>query len=154
MHRLAGFTGLPAQILKITFMAITDAILVAMFFASLQKHGGLLTIVIAIIFAALNIVYFSPRSVPLKFLLPGLILLITFVVVPVAYTIQMSAFDFRTGNEISKSEALSQIMARGLQPDAANTTFDLVMGRVGGTNLLGLSRTKMITRLLSPPRVD
>lgn len=137
MHRLAGFTGLPAQILKITFMAMTDAILVAMFFASLQKHGGLLTIVIAIIFAALNIVYFSPRSVPLKFLLPGLILLITFVVVPVAYTIQMSAFNFRTGNEISKSEALSQIMARGLQPDAANTTFDLVMGRVGN-ELAGL----------------
>ena len=137
MHRLAGFTGLPAQILKIVFMALVDATLVAMFFASLQKHGGLLTVVIAIVFAALNIVYFSPRSVPLKFLLPGLILLITFVVVPVAYTIQMSAFNYRTGNEISKSDALTQIMARGLQPDAANTTFDLVMGRSDG-QLAGL----------------
>ena len=137
MHRLAGFTGLPAQIAKIIFMAIADAALVAMFFASLSKHGGLLTIVIAIIFIVTNIVYFSPRTVPLKFLLPGLILLITFVVVPVAYTIQMSAFNYRTGNEISQPEALKQIMSQGLQPDAANTSFDFLVGRVDG-KLVGL----------------
>ena len=113
MHRLAGFTGLPAQILKIVLMALADASLVAMFFASLAKHGGLLTVVIAIIFIALNIVYFSPRSVPLKFLLPGLILLVTFVIVPVAYTIQMSAFNYRTGNEISRSDAIQQIILHG-----------------------------------------
>ena len=137
MHRLAGFTGLPAQILKIVLMALADASLVAMFFASLQKHGGLLTVVIAIIFIVLNIVYFSPRSVPLKFLLPGLILLVTFVVVPVAYTIQMSAFNYRTGNEISQPDALTQIMAQGLQPDAANTSYDFIIGRVDG-KLAGL----------------
>ena len=137
MHRLAGFTGLPAQIAKIIFMAIADAALVAMFFASLSKHGGLLTIVIASIFIVTNIVYFSPRTVPLKFLLPGLILLITFVVVPVAYTIQMSAFNYRTGNEISQPEALKQIMSQGLQPDAANTSFDFLVGRVDG-KLVGL----------------
>jgi arabinogalactan oligomer/maltooligosaccharide transport system permease protein len=137
MHRLAGFTGLPAQILKIVFMALADASLVAMFFASLAKHGGLLTVVIAIIFIVLNIVYFSPRSVPLKFLLPGLILLVTFVVVPVAYTIQMSAFNYRTGNEISQPDALTQIMAQGLQPDAANTSYDFIIGRVDG-KLAGL----------------
>jgi len=137
MHRLAGFTGLPAQILKIIFMALTDAFLLAMFFASLAKHGGLLTIVISIIFLITNIVYFSPRSIPFKFLLPGLVLLVTFVVVPVAYTIQMSTFNYRTGNVISQPDAIKQIMARGLVPDAANTSFDFLAGRSNGA-LAGL----------------
>lgn len=132
MHRLAGFTGLPAQVMKIAMMAIADASLLAMFFASIAKHGGLLTAVITIIFLVTNFVYFSPRLIPFKFLLPGIILLVTFVVIPVAYTIQMSAFNYRTGNEISQPEAVKQILARGLQPDAANTTFDFVAGRISG----------------------
>lgn len=133
MYRLAGFTGLMAQIFKISFMSIIDALLIWMFFASMAKaDSSTLSAVIAAIFFFTNLIYFAKFTLPLKFLLPGLILLITFVVVPVAYTIQMSGYVFKTGNEISKTDALPQIEANGLALDDTAPTFDLVLGKIKG----------------------
>lgn len=132
MIRLAGFTGLPAQILKIFFMGLLDALLVSMFFSALNKNSFPLELVIAVVFIITNIVYFTKISKPLKFLIPGLLLLLIFVVVPVLYTIQMSGFNYRTGNEISKPAALQQILVNGLAPDVNNTTYDMVLGRENG----------------------
>ncbi len=133
MYRLAGFTGLRAQIFKISFMGLIDALLIWMFFASLAKDdASTLSTVIAVIFVVTNIVYFAKFTLPFKFLLPGLILLVTFVVVPVVYTIQMSGYQYKTGNEISKSDALAQIEANGLAIDEAAPTYEMVLGKING----------------------
>jgi arabinogalactan oligomer/maltooligosaccharide transport system permease protein len=130
--KLAGFTGLPAQVAKVAFMAIIDALLITMFFAALNKHAASLEYVIAAVFIATNLVYFAKFTLPFKFLLPGLLLLTVFVVVPVAYTIQMSVFNYKTGNEVTKQEAIVQLTRNGLAPDAAGTTYDMVLGKVDG----------------------
>lgn len=133
MYRLAGFTGLKAQIFKIALMSLIDAFLIWMFFASVAKPDSMtLSIVIAVIFAIANFVYFAKFTLPFKFLLPGLILLITFVVVPVAYTIQMSGYEYKTGNEISKSDALVQIVANGLSVDENSAPYDMQLGKIDG----------------------
>ena len=128
MNRFSGFTGTIALITKIVFMAVVDALLLAMFLAALHKHSGALEIVIAIVAVLANLVYFSMRSMPFKFLFPGLVLLTLFVVIPVGYTVEMSVFNFQTGNIISKSEALTQLLNNGLTPDSANTSYDMVLG--------------------------
>jgi arabinogalactan oligomer/maltooligosaccharide transport system permease protein len=132
MNRLAGFTGLPAVIAKIAFMAIIDAFLVTMFFAATHKHSSILASVIIFFFVSANFVYFARFTLPLKFLLPGLLLLITFVVVPVVYTVSMSGFNYKTGNEISKEQAIIQLQANGLTSDANNTAYDMVLGKIDG----------------------
>ena len=130
--KLAGFTGLPAQIAKVAFMAIIDALLITMFFAALHKHAGSLELVIAAVLLITNFVYFAKFTLPFKFLIPGLLLLVVFVVVPVAYTIQMSVFNYKTGNEVTKQEAIVQLVRNGLAPDSAGTTYDMVLGKVEG----------------------
>ena len=50
---------------------------------------------------------------------------------PVLYTILMSGFTYKTGNEISKRDAITQIIETGLAPDSDNTTYDMVLGKVG-----------------------
>ena len=132
MNRLAGFTGLPAQIFKISFVAIVDAVLISMFFASTHKHATPLAAVIAAVLIATNFVYFAKFTLPFKFLFPGLVLLVVFVVVPILYTISMSAFNYKTGNEISKGQAITQLLRTGLAPDAANTTYDMILGKKDG----------------------
>ena len=132
MYRLAGFTGLPAQLLKMSLMALIDSFLVWMFFAALAKGSTPLTIVIAFVFIAANVVYFAKFTLPLKFLLPGLILLLTFVLVPLVYTVTMSGFNYRTGNEISKEAAIEQILANGLAADENVTGFDMTLGKFEG----------------------
>jgi hypothetical protein len=63
MYRLAGFTGLKAQIFKIAFMSIIDALLIWMFFASMAKEdSSTLSTVIAVIFILTNLVYFCLKT--------------------------------------------------------------------------------------------
>ena len=157
MLKLAGFTGLPAHITKILFIAIIDSLLVSMFFTAMTKSQSQIAAIIALVFLGLNLVYFSRRAVPLKFLFPGIVLLVVFVIVPVFYTILMSGFTYKTGNEISKRDAITQIVETGLQPDAQNTTYDMVLGKVGGelgalvtnqtTTDVGLATKKEVIKL-------
>jgi len=125
-------------------MAVVDAFLIWMFLAAVSKHSGVIQLVTAIIFLIVNYVYFAKKPVPFKFLTPGLILMVLFILIPVIYTITMSAFNFQTGNEVSKDQAITALLANGLQPDANNTNYDMVLGSKGGvmTALLTDTQTK------------
>ena len=133
MNRFSGFTGTIALAAKIIFMGAVDALLLAMFLSAVHKHSSVLAAVIALVAILANAVYFSKRTMPIKFLFPGLVLLILFVVIPVGYTVEMSVFNFQTGNVISKSAAFTQLVNNGLTPDSANTSYDMVLGSDGGT---------------------
>ena len=132
MIRFAGFQGLPAQITKIALIAVADALLLFMFLAAMAKNQNAIAAVIALVFIGANLVYFSKRTMPFKFLFPGVVLLAVFVVVPVLYTILMSTFVYKTGNEISKSDAITQVIETGLAPDEDFTSYDMVLGNYQG----------------------
>lgn len=132
MNRLSGFTGTIALLAKIIFMGAIDALLVAMFFAAVNKHAGPIELVIVVVGVLANIVYFSKRTMPFKFLFPGLIFLVLFVVIPVVYTVAFSFFNYQSGNIVTKGAAVEQLLNNGLTPDASNTSYDMVLGTDGG----------------------
>jgi len=72
--------------------------------------------------------YLTKKSIPLKFFLPGILLLLAFVVSPILYTVTMSGFNYKTGNIVSKDEAVLQIQNRAFEPDPAGTSFDIKIG--------------------------
>jgi arabinogalactan oligomer/maltooligosaccharide transport system permease protein len=55
----------------------------------------------------------------------------------------MSGFTYQTGNEISKQDAITQLIDSGISADAESTSFDTVIGTVDG-NLAALA-TNQIT---------
>jgi arabinogalactan oligomer/maltooligosaccharide transport system permease protein len=55
----------------------------------------------------------------------------------------MSGYSYKTGNEISKQDAITQLIDSGISADAENTTFDTIIGKVNG-NLAALA-TKQTT---------
>ncbi len=82
----------------------------------------------------INLTYFSRSrsSVPLKFFVPGMLLLFAFVLTPVVYTLVMSSYNYKTGNSISKDQAVERIKALALETDASGTAFDVVVGEFRG----------------------
>lgn len=132
MIRLAGFQGIPAQVAKVIFIAVVDALLLFMLLAAMAKDQSAIAAIVGIVLVLANLVYFSKRTMPFKFLFPGTVLLAVFVVVPVLYTILMSTFVYKTGNEISKSDAIVQVIETGLAPDADYTSYDMVLGEFSG----------------------
>lgn len=124
------------RILALTarFLSLALVVSVLAYMANVAFMAGEILIgsVIVVILVAMFLVYGSRRTVPLKFLFPGIVLLVTFVLVPILYTIAMSGFVYKTGNEISKQEAITQIFETGYTEDANGTMYYMTLGKYEG----------------------
>jgi arabinogalactan oligomer/maltooligosaccharide transport system permease protein len=113
---------------KIIFVSLTLALLGLLAQSAFASGEGLIAGFIAISMLLIAWVYFTKVSVPMKFFLPGVILLTAFVVLPIAYTLVMSGFQFKTGNYVDKPQALERIVADSYVPDDSGLTFDVIVG--------------------------
>ena len=119
---------------KIIFVSITLALLGLLAQSAFASGEGFIALFIAISIITLAIVYFSKISIPMKFFLPGILLLSAFVVLPILYTLVMSGFQFKTGNYVDKPAALERIMAESYVADDSGLSFDVVVGEDGQGN--------------------
>lgn len=120
--------GKLATTLKVMVLALVSALLLFLAQSALAQREFIIAgfLYLAILLALLT--YLTKKSVPLKFFLPGILLLFAFVLSPILFTVTMSGFNYKTGNIISKEEAILQIKNRAFEPDSAGTSFDIKLG--------------------------
>ena len=128
------FRGKFALILKIIALAVVTAVLGLLAQSAVASGEFAIGIFLVIAIVALNFTYFTKVSIPLKFFLPGILFFIAFVIAPILFTVLMSTYNYQTGNYISKDAAIEQVLVRGVEPDANQTTFDLVSGKAANGN--------------------
>ena len=121
--------------LKYITVALVSAILLLLIESSFAKREYAISAFLTVGLIAIAITYLTNFSIPMKFFLPGMFFLFAFVVGPILYTIAMSGFHYQTGNYISKPESITQILAGGIRPDVAQTTFDIIIGEDPAKNL-------------------
>jgi len=138
------FRGKFALTLKLISLAMISAILGLLAQHALAQGEYAISAFIVISILAMNFVYLTKKSVPMKFFLPGLLFLLAFVVGPILYTVVMSGFQYQTGNTLSKPEAIQQIIKTGVSKDPNQTIFDVTIGRnkANELSLLYLDTTK------------
>jgi len=124
--------GLIGQVTKIALLSLVTALFGYMTYVAFMANEFVIGSVLLVLTVLINVVYLLPRKAPLKFLFPGTVLLVIFVLSPILYTVVMSGFVYKTGNEIEKDQALIQILETGLTPDESSTTFDMVLGEYQG----------------------
>lgn len=122
------FRGRFALALKIILLAGITAILSLLAQSAVASGQIAIGIFLVIAIVTLNFTYFTKISIPLKFFVPGILFFIAFAVAPILFTVLMSTYNYQTGNYISKDAAIEQVLIRGVEPDANQTTFDLVSG--------------------------
>lgn len=125
------FRGTFALILKIVTLAAITAILVFLAQSAIASGEMAIGAFLVISILILNFTYLTKFSIPLKFFVPGILFFIAFVIAPIVFTVVMSTFNYQTGNYITKDAAIEQVLVRGVEPDANQTTFDLVSGKTG-----------------------
>jgi ABC-type sugar transport system permease subunit len=107
--------------------------------AVLADHGKWIALAI-VVFATVVIdaVYLLNRkwTVPLKFLVPGTVLLIAFHVVPVIYTINVAFTNYSTGHILSRSEAIASIKQNSLTESPNSASYTMTLMRDDGHNLV------------------
>lgn len=123
------FRGKVSFVSKLVVLLLFGSVLVTLTQSALAQGEYFIAGFLGITVFLLAITYLTKVSVPLKFFLPGILLLFAFVLSPILYTVSMSGFNYKTGNEISKNEAILQIKNRGFEPDANGTSFDIKIGR-------------------------
>jgi len=123
------FRGKFATALKMAILAIITAILSLLGQSAFASGESAIGAFLIFAILALNFTYFTKFSIPLKFFVPGILFFIAFVIAPIVFTVIMSIFNYQTGNYISKSASIEQVLILGVQSDANQTTFDLVSGK-------------------------
>lgn len=117
---------------KILLLAFATSILGFMAFIAFLGEEWLVGGVLSAIIILANWVYFSKKSVAAKFFFPGTVFLIIFMIVPIVYTGFMSTQHYKTGNLITKEEAIEQLQVVGLTPSESGVTYDMVVGNYQG----------------------
>jgi arabinogalactan oligomer/maltooligosaccharide transport system permease protein len=118
-----------AVILKVVAVALVLGVLGTLAISALAVGEIFIAIFIFLAMLALGVTYLTKISVPMKFFLPGMLLLFAFVVAPIIYTVSMSVYQFQTGNYISKAEATTIISDQGVAPDELGNAYDVRVGK-------------------------
>lgn len=134
------FRGTFALVLKILALGSISAVLIFLAQSAIASGEMAVGAFLVIAILLINFTYLTKISIPLKFFVPGILFFVAFVIAPIVFTVLMSTFNYQTGNYITKDAAIEQVLIRGVEPDANQTTFDLVSGKTNdGSNAILVS---------------
>ena len=118
--------------LRLAALALIDAI--AVYAAIVLASDGAIVFMASLIIGTLfvNWVYLSPRARALKWIVPGLVFMIAFMVVPILYTFYISLTNWQTGNVLQKGQVIEILETRAfVDPNDEGELFDLYVFQSG-----------------------
>ena len=118
-------------IVKIVGLALVAAIAVWAAFPLIETDNWWGLAVLAVVTAIAFYVYLSPRTVPMKYLLPGTLFLIAFQIVPVVYTVSTAFTNFGDGHRGSKEQAITAIQGASVKQVPDSTIYTLTLATDG-----------------------
>lgn len=98
---------------KLAVMAVLNALTLYGIYSAFMVQEWWILISLVAILIALNLVYFSKRMVPAKYLLPGVIFLLIYQVFTMGYTAYIAFTNYGSENTITKPQAIEQILSTG-----------------------------------------
>lgn len=115
-----------SSIIRYLILAIFNAIIFYAIPLSISFESWFLLSLIVVNAFLVNFVYLTNRFKPMKWILPGMIFMISFVVFPAFYNTYVSFTNWSTGHILNKSQAIQILEDRTYTPeDQKGVEFDL-----------------------------
>ena len=131
---LSGTTGFA---IKIALLSVSNALAIWAVYVLATRHNWAAVGALVAVTAAIDAVYLVPRrTLPLKFLVPGTVLLAAFQLIPIIYTIDVAFTNYSTGHIETKAQAIQGIELNSLQQPSNGKTFAMAIGKAGGSYTL------------------
>ena len=127
-RRTSSATGM---IVKIILLGLVLALAIFGVIPLIADGRWLWVAILVVVTAIMFFVYLSPRVIPLKYLLPGTILLLAFVVYPVIGTVAVAFTNFGDGHRGTKEEAIEAIEGASVQQVEGSTVYQLTVATEG-----------------------
>ena len=118
--------------MRLIFLAVLDAL--TLYSVIVLVNDGAWVFLASLLVGALivNWVYLSPRTRALKWIVPGMIFMTAFMIVPILYTVYISLTNWQTGNVLQKDQVIENLEARSfVDPDDPGELFDLFVFQEG-----------------------
>jgi ABC-type sugar transport system permease subunit len=106
--------------LRLVGLAILDGL--AIWFALTiynRENSPIIPIVLLLITALINYIFLSDRLYPVRWLSPGLVMLLLMVIYPVAFNVYISFTNNSNGHSLNKEQVVSQLEQKTYQPQNA-----------------------------------
>lgn len=134
--RTYGRTGVGPLVVKIVLLATFNSTMLFMMFALVGQGNWPFFVGAAVLTGIVDWVYLSKRTLPSKYITPGLIFLAIFQVFVILYTFYIAFTNFSTGHILDKDQAIQALLSQNQErvPDSASYPLTVV----DGPNGLGL----------------
>ncbi len=106
----------PGFYVKLALMCVVNAIGLFGIMASWAQEQWVILAVLAVTLVVADVVYFSKRAVPAKYLFPGLLFLLIFQLFVMAATLYVSFTNYGGGHIDTKAKAIAQIQRTSEAP--------------------------------------
>jgi arabinogalactan oligomer/maltooligosaccharide transport system permease protein len=135
---VAFFSGPVGIVTKYVLLAVANAVGLYSFTVLLADGRWIVAAFVVLATVATDVVYLVPRAqvVPLKFLLPGTILLILFQITPIVYNATIAFSNYSTGHVQTKEEAIQTIKESSLAPPANGRAYTMTPAEQDGSLVL------------------
>jgi arabinogalactan oligomer / maltooligosaccharide transport system permease protein len=120
-----GSGSLTGLVAKLAFLCIVNGLALYAVMTLLPERAWTPLVVVVLATAAIDVVYLSRRALPLKFLVPGTLVLLMFQVYPVLYTGYIAFTNYGTGNILTQSQAVERIVSDSITVPEGSTRYAL-----------------------------
>ena len=104
---------------RLAFLALLDAF-ASWFIVSLWTQGNVILVGATTLVALfVNVIVLRKDALPLRWMLPGLVLMLLFAVYPILYNIYVSTTNYGFGHLLTKEQAVQQFESRMYLPEEA-----------------------------------
>jgi len=141
---ISAFSGTTGLAVKLALLSAGNGLAVWAIVTLLAKHQWIAVAVLVAATALIDLLYFGgARTVPAKFLIPGVVLLLGFQVVPIVYTVAVSFTNYSTGHVIGKQDAIKQIEITTLQPPENGKAYTMAVAHDASGRLVLLLQDQL-----------
>lgn len=126
-------------IIRIAALAIIDAFAIWLVYMMIGDGIWQLATVLAIVTIGVNIIFLRPQFYPLRWVSPGLALMVIFVAYPILFTIYISFTNYGDGHLLTKPQTIEQFESQVFLPADAETYNYTAFKNADGDFLLWLT---------------
>lgn len=123
----------PGFFVKLAIMAVLDALGVYVVITAFTVGSTIIAWSMIVLLLAANIVYFTKRALPMKYLLPGLAFLFVYQVFTIGYTGYVAFTNYGDGHNGTKDQAVEALLAQNEKRVEGTDSYPLVVVRDGDT---------------------
>jgi arabinogalactan oligomer/maltooligosaccharide transport system permease protein len=128
---VTGSTGVAAVTVRVLCLGIMAGTAAALTPSLIADHRWVFLAIVWAVIAVVLSTYATARAIPAKYLVPGTVLLVLFVVTPVLATLQLSTTNYGDGTRGTKADTIASIVRNSVVQAPNSPKFNLTVATTG-----------------------